>query len=427
MRAFLKRNPGISKRKAQFMNRARARKLNKFIVDDHFQKLGQLLDNMDLKQTPAKIFNMDEKGCRLTLHHQPTVLAKKGAKRVHFIANEHAESVTVVGCVSAIGNVIPPMIIFKGKRLKPEYTDNLPPGSIVRMAPKGFMNKDLFVDFIKHLAKFKPPGKVLLVFDGAACHLDLEIVVVADENDIVLYCLPSNTTHELQPLDKSVYRSFEHHWDVELLQYQAENPERKVNKTSFNTILTKVWSKCMTHSNIVNGFRAVGLYPFNPEAIPDTAFAPSIITVKPMVEIDNNEKLLNTDDNDSWDSKDELSLAQLKLKLTKQLDTSFQDLLPTPETKQASNSKPRKKAINYKAQQVTKDLFRKDDDVPTTSKSFKNSWNSTSKKDDWYCPACKDSRVMDMRQCLQCKTWYHEECLGLTEMDSDFECPNCTN
>lgn len=34
----------------------------------------------------------------------------------------------------------------------------------------------------------------------------------------------------------------------------------------------------MTHSNITSGFKATGLYPFNPQAIPETAFAPSILT-----------------------------------------------------------------------------------------------------------------------------------------------------
>lgn len=33
--SFLKRNPNLSRRKAQLMNPARAQKLNKFIVDDH--------------------------------------------------------------------------------------------------------------------------------------------------------------------------------------------------------------------------------------------------------------------------------------------------------------------------------------------------------------------------------------------------------
>ncbi|CAK1554958.1 unnamed protein product [Leptosia nina] len=64
------------------------------------------------------------------------LLTARGRKRVHQIANEHAESVTVVGCGNAIGSAIPPMILFKGKRLKPEYQDNLPPSSLVKMTPK---------------------------------------------------------------------------------------------------------------------------------------------------------------------------------------------------------------------------------------------------------------------------------------------------
>lgn len=214
------------------------------------------------------------------------------------------------------------MIIFKGKRLKPEFTDKLPPGSIVRMSPKGFMTKELFVDFIKHLGNFKPSGKVLLVFDGAACYLDLAILNASEENEIVLYCLLSNTTHELQALDKSLYRSFEHHWDVEFHHYQAEHPDRKINKTSFKMILTQVWSKCMTHSNIVKGFRAVGFYPFNPNVIPETAFALSVITARDqMVNNKDNQNSLNNNENEqNWDSDDELPLTQLKLKLTSDLN-----------------------------------------------------------------------------------------------------------
>ncbi|KAB0804529.1 hypothetical protein PPYR_01499, partial [Photinus pyralis] len=125
---------------------------------DYFEKLDNTLDELCFKNKPERIYNMDKKGCRLTVHHQQTVLAQKGVKRLHLVAPEHAENVTVVGCVSASGTVIPPMIIFKGKRKKPEFDDNLPPGSLVKMAPKGSMTIDLFVDFVGHLGKYKIAG-----------------------------------------------------------------------------------------------------------------------------------------------------------------------------------------------------------------------------------------------------------------------------
>ncbi|CAH1999504.1 unnamed protein product [Acanthoscelides obtectus] len=108
--AFMKRNPIISKRKAQFMNPARAQKLNKFIMDDHFAKISKFYDQLDLKTHPERIYNMDEKGCRLTVHHQH---------------------------------------------------NNIPAGTLVAKSAKGYMTNELFKDFLNHLAKYWVVGKVM--------------------------------------------------------------------------------------------------------------------------------------------------------------------------------------------------------------------------------------------------------------------------
>ena len=51
-------------------------------------------------------------------------------------APEHAENVTMVASVNAVGNCEPPMITFKGVNTKPSYGDDLPPLATVEMAPK---------------------------------------------------------------------------------------------------------------------------------------------------------------------------------------------------------------------------------------------------------------------------------------------------
>jgi len=280
IKAFLKRHPTVSQRKAQNMNPARAQKLNRFIVDDYFTKMERVQTDLQLFDKPNKIFNMDEKGCQLSLHHPQNVLAKKGSKRVHLVAPEHGENVTVVACGSASGLVIPPMVIFKGQRKKSNLADELPPGSAVVMAHKGCMTTSVFIRWIQHFAQFKPAGDVLLVYDGAASHLDPSIVDAADHHHIHLFCLPSNTTHELQPMDKSVFRSFETYWDEELLKFWRLHADRQVNKDRFGKIFTPAWYKAMTPMNVINGFKATGIYPFNKNAIPPEAFAPSDITFR---------------------------------------------------------------------------------------------------------------------------------------------------
>lgn len=275
---FLQRHPEISVRKAQSMNPARAQKLNKFIIKDYFDKLKTVLQELDLMDKPERIYNVDEKGCRLTLHHQQTVLAKKGAKRVHLVAPEHGENVSIVACANASGVAIPPMVLFKGQRMKPEWKDNLPHGSLALMTSKGSMNVQTFTIWLEHLAKYKLEGKCLLIFDGASCHLDPSIVDVAERHDITLLCLPSNTTHELQPMDKAVFRSFEHHWDEQVLLFWTKYKDRALTKQRFGEIFSVVWDKAMTPANIKSGFSATGIFPYNPDAIPEVAFAPSIFT-----------------------------------------------------------------------------------------------------------------------------------------------------
>lgn len=115
MYSFLARHPEISQRKAQRLNEARAIKLNPTIVADYFKKLEDLLNEFSLIGKPERIFNLDEKGIQLKLHKSPMVMAARGSKNVHIRAAEHGENVTVVACVNAIGNAIPPIILFKGK------------------------------------------------------------------------------------------------------------------------------------------------------------------------------------------------------------------------------------------------------------------------------------------------------------------------
>lgn len=283
LKMFLARNPSISKRKPELINPARAQKMNKPIVKHHFEEVKKLYEELDINAHPERLYNMDEKGCRITVHKQTAVVAEKGNARVHLVAPEHAENVTIAMCVNAVGIAIPPMIIFKGIRCRSELASNLPPGTKVSMVPKGSLTSSLFVEFIQHLAQYKVPGKCLLIFDGAKCHLSYEALEEADKNNIALYCLPSNTTHELQPLDKSVNRSFEHHWDEEVLNYLRNSKERTLNKAAFNKIFSRIWPKCMTQTNITNGFKVTGLYPLDPDVIPEDSYAP-IVTGRPLSE-----------------------------------------------------------------------------------------------------------------------------------------------
>lgn len=94
-----------------------------------------------------------------------------------------------------------------------------------------------------------------MTLDGAKCHIDITIARESEKLDVILFCLPSNTTHELQPLDKSVYKPLESYWDASLMKYWNSLPtdERVLSKYRFGKVFTPAWEKATTASNIKSG------------------------------------------------------------------------------------------------------------------------------------------------------------------------------
>jgi hypothetical protein len=130
-------------------------KLNRVVVAGYFEKLGAVLMKEELMQKPQCIYTIDKKGCCLTLHHPQKVYAATGAKRVPIVA-QHAESVAIFACGNATGQVVPPMVLFRGKRSQPESIDNMPPGTAVVMTDKASVTCETFIKWLDHFASFKP-------------------------------------------------------------------------------------------------------------------------------------------------------------------------------------------------------------------------------------------------------------------------------
>jgi hypothetical protein len=63
---------------------------------------------------------MDESGMPLD-HRPPRIVAKKGQRKVRYRTSGNKKQITVVGCTSAVGQAIPPMVIFEAKNLNPEW------------------------------------------------------------------------------------------------------------------------------------------------------------------------------------------------------------------------------------------------------------------------------------------------------------------
>ncbi|KAB0790336.1 hypothetical protein PPYR_15330 [Photinus pyralis] len=273
---FLSRNPQISVRKSEGVSLARTTAMNRKEVDEYFGLLEQIMTDYSLFEKPANIFNIDETG--LQLNNRPgEVLAKKGSKAVSTITStEKGETITLVACCNAEGSFVPPAIIMKGKNKKKEWEDALPPGSVLYMSEKSaYINATLFLQWIRdHFMPRKPLGYVLLILDGHASHVNsVEMLEFAESHQIILLCLPSHTTHYLQPLDRSFFKSLKAHFYESCRLWLKTHAGRRITRYQFGELLTLTWGKAATTQNGSSGFKAAGIFPFNRHAIPDYAFA----------------------------------------------------------------------------------------------------------------------------------------------------------
>lgn len=272
---FLSRHPEISIRKSEGISVARATAMNRKEVGDYFNLLEATMEQNSLFDKPANIFNIDETG--LQLNSRPgEVLAKKGSKAVSTVTStEKGETITLVACCNAEGNFLPPVVIMKGKNKKQEWEDDLPPGSVLFMAQKSaYINATIFLRWLReHFVPRKPAGKVLLILDGHASHVNsVEMLEYAESNDIIILCLPSHTTHFLQPLDRSFFKSLKARFYELCRLWLKHHDKRRITRYQFGELLSASWGKSATVQNGSSGFRATGILPFNRDIIPDYAF-----------------------------------------------------------------------------------------------------------------------------------------------------------
>ena len=188
-----------------------------------------------------------------------------------------------MACCNAAGQTMPPLLIVQGKTSRSLYgfkTEDAPQGAMWDMQASGWIDDDIgerwFKElFLKHCGPERPQ---LLVLDGHSSHESLGLLMAARENNIKILALPPHSTHYLQPLDRSVFGPFNDYYDEACSSFLQENVLHQINRWSFPSLMNKAWEKAFTGENIRAGFRACGIFPFNPQAIPESAFAPSLPT-----------------------------------------------------------------------------------------------------------------------------------------------------
>lgn len=263
--SFRRRYSHLSLRTASTLSVARAKAPDPKCIEHYFNILEETLQ--ELMESPSSIYNMDETGMPLD-PKSPKTVHPRGKQDTHCTSSGSKAQITVVGCVSASGQSLPPMIIWDRKTLNPLLAEGEIPGTIYGLSSKGWMDGVLFEQwFARHFLRYVPSSRpILLLLDGHSSHFSPRAVQLAAEEQVIIFTLPPNTTHLTQPLDKGIFGPLKISWRRICHDFQSRNPGRVITRYDFSSLFSQAWIESMTPKNILAGFRVTGVHPLNRKA-----------------------------------------------------------------------------------------------------------------------------------------------------------------
>lgn len=152
----------------------------------------------------------------------------------------------------------------------------------ISVSPKGWTDQELGSAWLQRdfepetAARNKTNGYRLLILDGHNSHTTYRFMTFAEKHKILILCLPSHTTHRLQPCDVGAFGPLAATWKSEVNKASSDwVPIRKSNLLDFYSRARK---RAFTEDTIRSAFRKTGIYPLNRNAIERSAFAPALNT-----------------------------------------------------------------------------------------------------------------------------------------------------
>ena len=154
--------------------------------------------------------------------------------------------------------------------------EGTPRGSIGVWHPSGWIQADLFVDWLRHFISHTKPtaeSPVMLILDGHYSHTrNLSLIDFAQQNSVHIVCLPPHTSHRMQPLDVAFMSPFKTSYAQEVTSWLRDHPNRVFNHYSIGKVVGEAYKRSATMSISEKGFSATGLCPINRYVFPDEDF-----------------------------------------------------------------------------------------------------------------------------------------------------------
>jgi predicted HTH domain antitoxin len=217
------------------------------------------------------IYNFDETGFAMGITSTSKVITSRewqGKRKLLQPGNR--EWVTAIECVHLDG-VLPPTIIFKAKVLMAAWCSTVPNDWRFEISANGWTTDEIGISwlensFIPYVKKRQHGAWSALVMDGHGSHVTPQFDTICMKNNIVPICMPSHSSHLLQPLDVGCFSVLKHFYG-QAVQDLARVGSTHIDKPDFLSLYPKARAATYKTSIIASSFMAAGIIPYSPETV----------------------------------------------------------------------------------------------------------------------------------------------------------------
>lgn len=274
-RLFCSRHPEITLRTPETLTTSRLN-ISKGVIQQWFADAQTYFADegfLEALYDPSRQFNIDESGFSLS-PKQGKVLAIRGEKHVfEESAIYHKTNITVLANVCADGRIPPPLIIYPRKRITANMAEHFPENydCCVGKSESGYITFETLYEYLCNsfndwLNDNNVERPIIMWTDWHETRNNYYLAKQLQHLKIIMYGLPPNTTHMMQPLDVAVFGPLKKAWSRGAKEFEHQNPDTMITQINFAEVFLPLYYDCVTADNIKSGFSKCGLYPFNAES-----------------------------------------------------------------------------------------------------------------------------------------------------------------
>jgi hypothetical protein len=262
------------------MDKERKRADSAFKYTIYFERLGRKIQEYGIE--PRQMYNMDEKGFLIgVLAKMKRIFSRrqyeKGSVK-QMLQDGNREWITAIASICADGTALSPGLIYQAAsgKIQDTWLQDFDPSEhkcFFASSESGWTNEELGYHWLVTIFDRETKQKArshwrLLILDGHGSHVNMKFINYCDANKILLAIFPSHSTHTLQPLDVALFGPLSTAYSAELAKFMQDcQGLSSITKRDFFRFFWKAWVVAFTPKNILSGWAATGLEPWDPERI----------------------------------------------------------------------------------------------------------------------------------------------------------------